>query len=161
MDNDGVLRYIIGHFGFKNQAASLLKIIKETGYNDAFIVDVNKTSRFTNEVVIVDNMSFKANIRGKIDYRVQVGAFKDRDSIPNELVKLYLQLDGLANNPEGELTAITSGNFESYEAASQHKKNILELGIPGAFVVAYNEGHKIRIKSAQKYLERKDKKIEK
>ena len=77
MDTSGILRYIVGHFSIRSQADKLLLAIKKIGYNDAFIVNVNEVNRFSNEVVIVDNMSFKTHIMGQVTFKVQIGVFKE------------------------------------------------------------------------------------
>ncbi len=153
MDKEGMIRYIVGHFSFKKQAESLLDVIKKAGYNDAFIVDVNKESRFSREVIIVDNMSFKANLRGKIDYRVQIGAFSNKDSIPEDLARLYIKVDQINEVIEGDLTLVTAGSYSNYDNAAKYKDELLQLGIPGAFVIAINQGHKVSLRAAEKYLE--------
>ncbi len=153
LDHDGIIRYIVGHFSQKSQAETLLDIIKKQGYHDAFIVDVNKESKFSREVIIVDHQSFKSNIRGKIEYRVQIGAFSNTDSIPTNLAKLYLKIDDIQENQDGGLIILSSGRFQHYEEASLYRDKLLGMGIPGAFVVAFNQGRKISLKAAEKYLE--------
>jgi hypothetical protein len=149
MDKEGTLRYVIGHFSTKSQATYLLAIIKETGYKDAFIVDVNEQKRFSNEVIIVDNMSFKTHISGDIEYRVQIGAFKD--SIPNELAEIYLKVDNIDEIEDNGLTLLQVGHWEAYNDAV-YKRSILKgLGIPGPFIVAYDKNQKLSIKAAQKH----------
>ena len=157
MDKDGLIRYAIGHFNYVPQANVLLKVIWEAGYRDAFIVDVNSTKRtddqrFTEEIVSVDEVSFKAKVQGKVDFRVQVGAFKD--SIPEELVQLYLTLEGLQENRYQGLTTLTVGAYPTYELASVKKQEMVEFGIPGAFVTAYNYDRKIPVDEANHHLEK-------
>lgn len=151
MDNEGTLRYVMGHFSIKSQAQSLLEIVKERGYKDAFIVNVNEENRFSNEVIIVDNMSFKTHISGKIRFKVQLGAFKD--SIPEELAKLYLEVDGIEETYQNELTLIQVGSYEAYEDAIEKKDRLITLGIPGPFVVAYDSRQRLSIRAALKYIE--------
>ena len=154
MDTSGTLRYVVGHFGNKSQAISLLDAVKEIGYKDAFIVNVNQINRFSNEVVIVDNMSFKTHIMGKISFKIQIGAFRE-DSIPEDLAELYLKIDDINVIDENSLSVLQVGDYEIYEEAETKKNELIRLGIPGPFVVAYDSRQKISVKAALKYQERK------
>ncbi len=148
MDKEGTLRYVVGHFSTKSQAKSLLEAIKETGYKDAFIVDVNEQKRFSNEVIIVDNMSFKTHITGDVEYRVQIGAFKD--SIPNELALIYLKVDNIDELQENGLTLLQVGHEKQYDDALFRRTQLSAIGIPGPFIVAYDNKQKLSVKAAQK-----------
>ncbi|MBN4072137.1 hypothetical protein JYT14_00245 [Flavobacteriales bacterium AH-315-E23] len=155
MDDKGMIRYVIGHLAYVSQANILLKAVWAAGYEDAFIVDINSTKsdmedRYTDAIVSVDDVSFKAKISGRVDYRVQVGAF--RKTIPEELVQLYLSLDGMKENLFNGLTSLTVGSYETYDGAAEKRQELEELGIPGAFVVAYNYSRKIPLDEANHYL---------
>ena len=55
---------------------------------------------------------------------------------------------------ENELTTLQAGDFDNYEAAVNQKDELIKLGIPGPFVVAYDSRQKISVKAAQKYIDR-------
>lgn len=155
MDEDGMIRYVIGHLTYVSQANTLLKAVWAAGYNDAFIVDINSKKkyngeRYTDAIVSVDDISFKAKVKGRVDYRVQVGAF--RESIPEELVQLYLSLDGIKENVSNGLTSLTIGSFTDYDGAAAQRGELEDMGIAGAFVVAYNYSRKIPLDEANHYL---------
>jgi len=155
MDQDGMIRYVVGHLTYVSQANVLLKAIWATGYDDAFIVDINSMrgggqDRYTQAIVSVDDVSFKARISGKVDYRVQVGAFKN--TIPEELVQLYLSLEGINENVSNGITSLTVGSYPDYDAAANERKTLEDLGISGAFVVAYNYSRKIPLDEANHYV---------
>ncbi|MFH1319433.1 MAG: SPOR domain-containing protein [Bacteroidota bacterium] len=162
MDKYGMMRYVIGNFSYVSQARSLLKLVWDAGYRDAFIVDVNsvksswkrtgKDNKYSKEVVSIDDVSLKASISGKVDFRIQIGAFKD--SIPIELIQLYLTLDGIRENSQDELTVLTIGSYEIYSEAEERKKELLELGVPGPFIVAYNYNRKIPLDMAKEYFKK-------
>lgn len=158
MDKAGTIRYVIGHFIYRSQAAALKKVVEDAGYKDAFIVDVNKENKFSEEVISIDNISLKApkdkkpKITGKVDFRVQIGAF--RDSIPIELVLIYLQVEGIKEFSQDDLTILTVGAFPIYEEAEIRKEAMLKLGIPGAFIVAFNRNQKISVKRAIRHVNR-------
>jgi hypothetical protein len=153
MDTSGVLRYVVGHFSIRSQADKLLEAVKLIGYKDAFIVNVNEVSRFSNEVIIVDNMSFKTHIMGRINFRVQIGVFKE-DSIPQDLAELYLKIEDINEVYDNELTILQVGNCKVYSEAVLKKDELIKMGVPGPFIVAYDSRQKISVKAAKKYIAR-------
>ena len=153
LDENGVFRYVVGRLIYPTQAEKLLEYVKEVGYADAFIVDINSGLQFKEEVVTINNQPIKMDIRGKVDYRVQIGAFKEE--IPDEMVKNYLTIDRIRENIEGDLTILTVGSYASYDIAKVYCEQIKENGIPDAFVVAYNYTKKIPIQEANAFLDRK------
>ncbi len=154
IDNNGVFRYVIGRFVYRSQAEKLLNYVQEVGYQDAFIVDINTTKNFDEEVVRVNNQSIKREITGDVEYRVQIGAFKEED-IPEDIMRIYLQFDDINENIQKDLTILTLGEYGDYDIAKAFCSNIQDLGIPDAFVVAFNQGRKITIEEAREYLIRK------
>ena len=112
------------------------------------------SKNFDEEVVRVNNQSIKREITGDVEYRVQIGAFKEED-IPEDVMRIYLQFDDINENIQKELTILTLGEYGDYDIAKAFCSNIQELGIPDAFVVAFNQGRKITIEEASEYLTRK------
>lgn len=155
MDRMGTIRYVMGHFNYVAQANTLLRAVWEAGYPDAFIVDINFARKFNNdrysqEIVSVDDVSFKAKISGKVDFRVQIGAFKE--SIPDELVQLYLTLDGINETKEKDLTSLNVGIYDTYEEAVVKRGELTDIGIPGCFIVAYNYNRKVTVEEAKHFV---------
>jgi len=153
IDNNGVFRYVIGSFVYRSQSEKLLKYVLEKGYEDAFIVDINSTQNYTEEVIRVNNESIKREIEGSIEFKVQIGAFKEE--IPDDIMKIFLQFDDIDKKIQGELSIFTLGSFSNYEIASAWCENVKESGVPDAFVVAINEGRKISIEDANLYIAKK------
>ncbi|MBD79722.1 MAG: hypothetical protein CL840_12465 [Crocinitomicaceae bacterium] len=153
IDNNGVFRYVIGSFVYRSQAEKLLKYVLEKGYKDAFIVDINATQNYQEEVIRVNNESIKREITGSIEFKVQIGAFKEE--IPDDIMKIFLQFDNIEKKIQGELSIFTLGSFSNYEIASAWCQNVKESGVPDAFVIALNEGHKISIEDANLYIAKK------
>ncbi len=147
MDKDGLIRYVIGHFSFESQAKSLLKYIKSQGYMDAFVVNVNNERKYAEEIVSVNDVNIKASIKGKAEYRIQVGAF--REEIPEKSASMYLKLEGIREFREGNFTYLTVGDFESYEEAKGYEKGIKATGINDAFIIAIANGKKITLQQAK------------
>ena len=149
MDKDGLIRYVIGHFGIYSQAESLLEVIKEKGYPDAFVVNVNNARKFADEVISIDNINIKTTLKGKVEYRIQVGAFKEE--VPAEMAEMYLRIEGIEEFREGELTYLTVGNYSTYGEAKAYLQGIRDTGISDAFVIALHNGKKISLQQAKDY----------
>lgn len=149
MDKEGLIRYVVGHFAIYSQAEALLKMIVEKGYPDAFVVNVNNTRKFKDEVISVDNLNIRAKLQGKVEYRLQVGAFKER--VPQNMMEMYFKLDGIKEFQDDELTCLTVGSFDTYEEAKTYHKTIKEQGYNDAFVIAIHNRKKIPLQTAKDY----------
>ncbi|NBG64956.1 SPOR domain-containing protein [Acidiluteibacter ferrifornacis] len=149
VDKEGLIRYVVGHFSYKQQAESLLEVIQESGIPDAFIVDVNDNTKFHESIVSVNNINIKRGIIGKVTFKIQIGAFKNE--VPEEVANKYLMVDNIQEvNYEG-LTLLLVGNHESYDEALKHKEKLILEGLDEAFVVAFNNGKKIPLKEAKEH----------
>lgn len=153
IDSAGIIRYVIGHFPMKHDAQSLLNAVREKGYNDAFITNVNVPKKYSEEIVIVNNQSFKKPLTGNIEFRVQIGAFKD--SIPDWLAKIYLQIEGIREIKENGFTNLQIGNYKYYEEAEMCKNNLIAMGIPDSFVIAYHDEKRVSVQDAIKAVQKK------
>lgn len=160
VDQNGVYRYIIGRFMFDNQAERLLKAIKEKGYKDAFVTNIKNKNKFSEQVLTIDRDNINKRLIGRVDFRVQIGAFRG-DTIPDELMEVYLQLDSIAEIQTPELTIMTVGSFDTYEAASFYKELVQDLGVEDAFVAAFNYNRKVDLKQAILYIEEQKEAIKK
>jgi len=149
MDKEGLIRYVVGHFAIYSQAESLLEMIVEKGYPDAFVVNVNNTRKFKDEVISIDNMNIRATLQGKVEYRVQVGAFKEK--VPQNMIEMYFQLDGIEEFQDDELTCLTIGHFSAYEDAKAFQMSLKEEGVNDAFVIAVHNQKKISLQKAKDY----------
>ena len=141
MDKSGWIRYVVGHFSIYSQAEKLQKIIQEKGYTDAFVVNVNQENKFGEEVVSVNNVNIKANAIGKVEYRIQIGAFNEQ--IPTESAELYFKIEGIEEHREQEVTYLTVGKFKTYAEAKAYSQGIIDVGIVDAFVIAISGRKKI------------------
>lgn len=146
MDKDGLIRYVIGHFSIHSQAMSLLDVVKEKGYTDAFVVNVNDAKKFSEEVVSVNQINIRAKLKGKVSFSLQLGAFSE--SIPKNLTDVYFQIEGIQEHHQNGLTFITVGNFESYNDAKSYQSKVKLKGYKDAFVVAMHQGKKIPLQQA-------------
>jgi hypothetical protein len=152
VDMHGVYRYVIGNFVFRSQAEKMLEVVKGTGYADAFIVKITDEDRYPLEVVALDQKSPKSQIRGEVDYRIQLAAFKE--SMPDESARFYLMIDSISELNLEDLTLLTVGNYKSYGDAIERRNELHRMGFKDAFVVAFNEGRKVPLEDARQHLRR-------
>lgn len=146
IDNEGIIRYVVGHFAYQNQAENLLTSLQEKGFKDAFVVNVNNERKYSNEVISVNNVNLRAKVSGKINFYVQLGAFKD--TIPSHLVEAYSEIDDVQEIKNDDLTVMLVGEFEKYQEAVNKKDRIQLNGFEDAFIVAYHRGKKISLEEA-------------
>ena len=151
VDENGVYRYVMGSFAFRSQAERLLQEVRSKGYPDAFIVDVNNPRRFGKELVGIGRFNVDEQIEGEVEFRVQIGAFKER--IPEEFINVYMQVDGLKEIHERDLTLLTVGSYLSYEQAIKERDVLKEIGFLDAFVTAFNQNRRVPVRVAIKHLE--------
>lgn len=155
VDENGIFRYVIGNFVLRSQALKLLEQVRAAGYNDAFVVDINKKEdeRFTTTVTAVDYEPIHFEIVGRIDYRIQVGAF--REKIPDHISQMYLELDDIEEYRQGDLTILTVGRFSTYDEAEEYKIQLVEEGYTDAFITAFNYNQKVSLRQAAEHLKEK------
>lgn len=146
LDNKGMVRYVIGVVTFKSQAERILEAAKQNGISDAFIVDINKTRKYKEEIISFNRQSLKANATGVIDYRVQIGAFSNLDN--QEVNNIYFGLRDVMEYEHSGLTMITTGSFEEYKEAKIYLEMVKKLGFVDAFLVAFMNNDRITMEEA-------------
>lgn len=151
VDENGIFRYVIGRFLYRQQAEALLKKIREQGYGDAFIVDINQPY-YNKEVLGIGSDNIDWHLDGKVDFRVQVGAFST--IVSGAVAEKYLSIDGIKENQQNALTILTVGSYTTYEEAAEYREELKSQGIEDAFVVAFNRGNKVSLKEAKDFVEK-------
>lgn len=162
LDTLGVIRYVVGHFSYKQQAEKLKAKLVEKGFPDAFVVNVNNESKYSNQLVSYGNVNLKAGIIGEVDYYVQLGAFKD--TIPDYLMQVYLKVDPVQELKYQDMILVALGPYSEYQNALQKREEIQGSGIAElaeAFLVAFNNGSKVSLQEAIDHTERSKKELEK
>jgi len=155
LDENGIYRYVIGNLSFRSQAEALLQDVRNVGYPDAFIVDINNPERYKDEVILLNEVSIQRELTGPVEFRVQIGAFAE--VLPERLAQLYFQLDGLSELRTNELTLLTVGPFDSYAVAQLEKDKLALMGFADAFVTAFNQGQRVPVGLAVRHLENRGK----
>jgi tetratricopeptide (TPR) repeat protein len=156
-DENKIYRYVIGNLTFRSQAEELLTQVQSNGYPDAFIVDINQPEVYGDEVVMLNDYNISAELKGKIEFRVQIGAFAE--TLPKDLRQFYFDVDKLKEVHENDLTILTAGKFETYEEAQAYRDKLQDGGLLDCFVTAFNRRKRIPVSIALKHLN-KDKKEE-
>ena len=150
VDMHGVYRYVIGNFVFKSQAQKMLDVVRNTGYIDAFVVNITDEERYPMEVIALDQRSPKSQIRGEVEYKIQLAAFKE--SMPDESARFYLMVDSISEVSLDDLTLLTVGNFKGYGNALERRTELRQMGFKDAFIVAFNQGRKVSVEDARRFL---------
>ena len=153
VDENGVYRYVIGNLVFRSQAERLLAAVRNSGYPDAFIVDINNPVIFGKEVTAIGKFSVDEKIQGEVEFRVQIGAFAEK--IPDEFINVYLQVDGLEEIRDGRLTTLTVGHFSTYKKALKERDLLRKVGFTDAFITAFSGSRRVPVRVANKFLEEK------
>ncbi|MCF8277239.1 MAG: hypothetical protein K9J17_10945 [Flavobacteriales bacterium] len=150
VDENKIYRYVIGNLSFRSQAEELLEEVRSNGYPDAFIVDINQPERYGEEVVSLNDHNIHSDLKGKIEFRVQIGAFAE--TLPKDLRSYYFEVDKLKEVRENDLTILTAGKFDTYEEAQKHRDMLQQQGLTDAFVTAFNRKKRVPVNVALKFL---------
>lgn len=153
VDENGTFRYVVGRFPYRQQAESLLAKIREQGYEDAFIVDINQPY-YNNEVLGVGSDNIDWHLDGKVEFRVQIGAFTT--IVSQAVAEKYLSVEGIRESKQDNLTILTVGSFRTYEEAAEYRDSLKAVGVEDAFVVAFNRGSKVSLKEAKDFVEKEE-----
>lgn len=151
VDENKVYRYVIGNLGFRSQAEELLEEVRAKGYPDAFIVDINQPETYGEEVMALNDMNIAPRLKGKIEFRVQIGAFAE--TLPKDIRKMYFEIDKLKEVRENDLTIMTAGKFKTYKDAQAYRDELKKQGLEDCFVTAFNRKKRIPMKVALSYLD--------
>jgi hypothetical protein len=159
VDENGIYRYIIGRFLHPLVADRLLAVIQESGYPDAFVVNVKDKTKYAEKVVNMDYKPIDDQLVGKVFFTVQVGAFKS-DTIPEDLAYLFMELDSINEIVDENWTYLTVGQFDHINDARFYHELVKDVGVKDAFVTAFNYNRKVDIRQAEAYLEEKQRQYE-
>lgn len=154
VDKDGVIRYVVGGTSIRATAEAFKKAIVEAGYKDAFIVDITSKAKFEQEVFNAFNMEItNAQVKkwAKLEYKVQIGAYRTREKMNEDMARKFIQIEGIVLNEEGNMTLLTVGTFGSYDDAKNYKKILIDQGVADAFIIVYKNGKKTSTKEAGDY----------
>jgi len=109
---------------------------------------------YNKEVLGIGDDNIDWHLDGKVDFRVQVGAFTT--IVSGAVAEKYLSIDGIRENQQNALTVLTVGSYSTYEEAAKYREELKSQGIDDAFVVAFNRGNKVSLKEAKDFVEKSD-----
>lgn len=155
VDENGIYRYIIGKFVHPLVAERLLKVIQESGYPDAFVVNVKDKTKYAEKVVNMDYKPIDDALVGKVFFTVQVGAFKS-DTIPEDLAYLFMELDSISEIVDANWTYLTVGQFDNITEARFYNELVKDVGVKDSFITAFNYNRKVDIRQAEAYIEEQE-----
>ena len=78
-----------------------------------------------------------------LEYRVQVKAIYGGSSDKKAIARQYRLSEDVSEEVAGSYTKYTAGHFKTYAEAQAYKMQLREGRVPGAFVVAYNNGQRM------------------
>ncbi len=87
-------------------------------------------------------MTDEQMVNGTI-FRVQIGAFEQK-----RMDSGMDTGDALGLSDEGSLQKVVVGQFRGYESAKQLRDRLRQMGVKGAFIVAYTDGQRVDVKQA-------------
>lgn len=152
IDSLGMIRYVVGHFSYRKQAENLLESIKNKGFTDAYVVNVNNEKKYSNEVISYKNINLRTGLRGDVEYFVQLGSFED--TIPAHMRSVYFKIDGIQEYKREHRTVMAIGAYDTFKRASVEKQKAIAVGVSDAFIVGYNRGRKIPLHEAINYTDK-------
>lgn len=164
--SDGITRYFSGSFEDYKLAAKRKVDMVVDGYEGAFVVAFKDGKRIalgkTGSATPVEGVTTQADLekiqedpKGSgiskkfIKYKVQIGVY--REGVPPDLLKIFITLKDIEETKTDEgLTRYTSGSFDTYDQATEHKNKLTGKGLKGAFVIGNFKG---RLVTAQEAIE--------
>jgi len=154
MDKQGTIRYVVGASAIRSTAETMKKLILEAGYKDAFIVDITAEAKFDQEVLnafSVQSLAVQAKKWAKIEYKVQIGAYRTQEKMNEDMARKFIQIEGINQIEDGGINLLTVGSFGNYEDAKNYRKILVDQGVTDAFVIVYKNGVKSNTKEAGAY----------
>ena len=160
--DDGLYKYLYSgsYPTMEEAAAKKVDLAIDFGVKDAFIVAYKggkriplteagvKTTQKEDDIRMSENKTYD---KSAIRFKVQVGLYKNQ--LPTEVLTKFIQVGGIDQKPvDNELTRYTSGDFESLEEAQTFKKELIEKGLGGVFVIALHNEELIPINKAQEII---------
>lgn len=146
VDTKGIIRYVIGHSAIRKQAESKLKEIQAKGYNDAFVVNVNDERKYKTELVSYNNVNLRAGVKGKVDFYIQLGAF--RDEISDSIKNIFSSVENVLEMRYDGYNLLLVGPYNEPNSAYEKRNLINEKLNQNSYLVAFNRKKKIPLKEA-------------
>lgn len=165
VSDDGYIRYFTGSFDSYGKAASSKIDVLTKGFTGAFVVAFKNGNRVglnnigsisldkTQTSGITSSAALTADQKENLEFKVQLGSY--RSQIPTDVLEQYMEL-GNVDQMKGKDKYIryVAGSFTSYEEATTYKKELIDKGFEGCYVVGVYYGKMISAAQARKMLDK-------
>ncbi len=153
-------RYVSGYFTTYKAASTHKELVKSKGFGGAFVVAYDGSDRIAapgdnpnviKQIDLIDVVKPTENEsefdREKLMIFIQVGLY--RGSLPDDVQALFNTLPNITKQItiHGVIRYMT-GDFKNPSEAAAYKENLVKQGFEGAFLVAYYDNERIKIKEA-------------
>lgn len=146
---DGSPEYVVGPFKTLEEATRELDRLKKNGVDVAGVASVTKDKDGENIELVSDDKIAEARTNGAsitearsgAMYRIQIGAFR-KELSSNVFGDAK---DVVFTKGQDGLYRYYSGSFDNKTDAAKHRINILTKGYEGAFIVAFEDGERVRL----------------
>ncbi|MBI4947669.1 MAG: PD40 domain-containing protein [Bacteroidetes bacterium] len=171
--DNGLIRYTTGRFDDEAKASREKNTITQKGITDAFVIayyngkriDLNAAKEMIDakgkDILVKDTQEhpfvpsdtttsessaalLTTSSNKGIVFKVQIGAFKEQVpiAVANKFISIVKR--GIKTfKGENGLMVYTVGEFLEYESANNLKKELINEGLSGAFVIAFQDGKKM------------------
>ena len=152
VDQDGKSIYTVGNYKSLKESNLRLESLKNSGFNSEVVKRgpsgrISSMNEEEQEILTIvaneidENTKTLAKESG-LAFRVQLGAFKNK---PNS--DKYNNIPELFIIDSNGIYKYMSGSFNSFEEAARHKVKMVIAGFNGAFVVAYKDGERVKLRT--------------
>lgn len=159
--DDGLYKYLFGtsYTSIEGAAGAKIDLSVDYGLQEAFIVaykDGKRISLAKARKIKKDGDKGTSSNLNKINkkdimFKIQVGTYKNE--LPNDVLSKLIQLEEIGQTElEGGLTRYTTGEFTSYKDAEEYKARVVESGLGGVFIIAFNKDELIPVSQAKEVL---------
>ncbi len=171
----GYYRYFSGMYNAEDNAVAARNSIRRNGFRDAFVVAFSKGKKISlrqartmkvspkaanTNIDVANNNSIKKvdsninsennNTNSGIIFKIQIGAFRSQRNSSQLAVLNGISINGLDtyNNARG-LLVYTSKAYSTYSQALNAQRSIRGNGNTDVFIIAFENGKRISVKSAR------------
>ena len=164
--SNGYIRYSTGVYRDINEANERRDEVRAKGVTDAYVVTYKNGQRIkVNEATSSSSSGANSNSMESANstsnnnqnevsstgviFKVQIAAFRKQIDIANNATLSQLSSFGIEYTATASgLLLYTAGSFTTKSDADELRTQIVSLGISDAFIVAFNNGKKISVRSA-------------
>jgi len=159
--DDGLWKYlhVTSSESIEGAAGMKIDLAIDYGVQDAFIVAYKDGKRISltqaRKIQAEGDIGTSSNTsqinKSDIKYKIQVGSYKNQ--LPTEVLSKLIQLESVGQTElDGGLTRYTAGEFSTFEEAEAYRVRVVESGLGGAFIIAFDKNKLIPVSTAKKVL---------